>query len=232
MASSRGPLLRHEVRALGPVLFGIPLFVAALFAIAAAMMAFKQAHHSDIGNMLTAGLEGGLPLAVGIVFATVAAREPALEVQLTLATPYRLTVARRLVLLLLWAALIEAAAVLWLGLADPWALHRGGFDAVLTWLAPLLWFAGVGALLALLLRSAAISGTVLGALWVVQMAFHSYFAANGWTQPWYLFATLYTPGISFWLANRLELLLTGLALFLAIWAYLGNSEWRFRGEDA
>jgi hypothetical protein len=232
MVASRGPLLRHELRALGPVLFGIPIFVAALFAVAAGMMAFKQAQHADIGNMLTAGLEGGLPLALGIVFATVAAREPALEVQLTLATPYRVTVARRLTLLLLWAALIEAIAVLWLGAFDPWALHRGGFDAVLTWLAPLLWFAGVGALLALLLRSAAVSGTILGALWVVQMAFHSYFAANGWTQPWYLFATLYTPSVSFWLTNRLELLITGLALFLAIWGYLDNSEWRFRGEDA
>jgi hypothetical protein len=232
MASSRGLLLRHELRVLGPVLFGIPVFVAALFAVAVGMMAFKQAHHSDIGNMLTAGLEGGLPLAMGIIFATVAAHEPALEVQLTLATPYRLTVARRLALLLLWAALIEGLAILWLGVVDPWALHRGGFDAVLTWLAPLFWFAGAGALLALLLRSAAISGTVLGALWIVQMAFHSYFAVNGWTQPWYLFATLYTPDVSFWLVNRLELLLTGLVIFLAIWGYLGNSEWRFRGEDA
>src|SRR5215470_4449346 len=130
MAASRGPLLRHELRALGPVLFGIPIFVAALFAVAAGMMAFKQAQRADIGNMLTAGLESGLPLAVGIVFATVAAREPALEVQLTLTTPYRLTLLRRLTLLLLWAALIEGVAVLWLGSFDAWALHRGGLDAV------------------------------------------------------------------------------------------------------
>jgi hypothetical protein len=225
-------ILRAESHIVGPVFFGIPLFVAVLFAIAAGMMAFRQAQHSDIANMLTAGLEGGIPLALGIVFAAVTAREPALELQLTVATPYVVTIGRRFGLLLAWTALIELVAVLALGRFAPWALHRGGADALLTWLAPLLWFAALGALLALLMRSLAVAGTILGTVWVLQMAFHSYFSANGWTRPWYLFATLYTPQVTFWLINRLELTLTGLLAFAAVWFYLSISEWRFRGEDA
>ncbi len=225
-------MLRAEARILGPVFFGIPLFVAVLFAIAAGMMAFRQAQHGDIANMLTAGLEGGIPLALGIVFAAVTAREPALEIQLTVATPYFVTIGRRFGLLLAWAALIELAAVLALESFAPWALHRDGVDALLTWLAPLLWFAALGALLALLTRSLAVAGTVLGTIWVLQMAFHSYFSTYGWTQPWYLFATLYTPHVSFWLTNRLELSLTGLLVFVVVSLYLSISEWRFHGEYA
>jgi hypothetical protein len=63
------------------------------------------------------------------------------------------------------------------------------------------------------------------------LALHSYFALNAWTQPWFLFATLYTPDAAFWWANRIELMLTALVVFLAVWYYLRNTEWRFRAEE-
>src|SRR5262249_48564958 len=102
---------------------------------------------------------------------------------------------------------------------------------VVLWVAPLLWLAAAGALLALLLRSRATAGAVLGALWIAQLALHSYFATYAWTQPWFLFATLYAPDAAFWWANRIELILTALAAFLAVWYYLRNTEWRFRAEE-
>lgn len=232
MKSTFGALLRHELRVVGPWLFGIPLFVSAIFAIAAGMMAFKQAQHSDISTMIGIGLEAGIPLAAGIVIATIARQEPALEIQLTLPRPYRRTMLSRIGLMLGWTALIEMTAIVALGIALPWTLHRQGVAYVLMWLSPLLWFGGLGAALAFAMRSWAASGAILGVVWVVQLAFHGFFAAYGWTRPWYLFATLFSPNASFWLANRIELLVTGLVLLFAILTYLRNPEWRFRGEDA
>jgi hypothetical protein len=228
----RREALRYEVRVVGPWLFVLPLFVAVLFAIAAGMMAFKQAQHSDISNMLMAGIEGAVPLVVGIACAAIASREPALELQLALPAQYRVTVLWRLVLLLAWAALIEIAGVAVLALAFPWALHRAGSGYLLTWLAPLLWCGGIGALLALLLRNRAAAIALLGVAWVFELVFHGLMASYGWTQALDLFATMFSAAASFWLANRLELIGLGVLFLLATWFYLRNTEWRLRGEDA
>jgi hypothetical protein len=90
---------------------------------------------------------------------------------------------------------------------------------------------GTGILLSLLLRSRTSSGAILGCVWIFQLLFHSYFSQNSWTQPWFLFATLYTPDASFWLANRLELIATALVLLVGVWWFLRSPERRFFGED-
>jgi hypothetical protein len=130
-----------------------------------------------------------------------------------------------------FTALLEAAAVLALAHAWPWALSQDGIAYLLAWLPTLLWFGGWGAVLALLLRSRAASVAILGVAWVVELTFHSVFAHYGWTTPLYIYATMFSPTASFWLANRLELLATAALLFAAVWLYLGNAEWRLRGED-
>ena len=113
----------------------------------------------------------------------------------------------------------------------PWVFSNPIVEGQLTWLSPLLWLAAVGTLLALLMHSRVASGAVLGCIWIMQLTFHGYFVTYGWVQPWFLFATLFTPGTSFWLTNRIELLLTALVLFIVIWWCLRNTEWRFRAED-
>jgi hypothetical protein len=228
----RRRLVRHEVRVLGPWLFGLPAFVAVLFALALAMMGLRQAGRIDIGNMVMAGIEGTLPLVAGIAVATIVSLEPALELQLAVFVPYRRTVLRRIMLLLLWSSLIEVLSVALVSVIWPWAFPSDGLPGyLLTWLAPLLWFSAWGAILTLLLRSRAASVAILGVVWAVELLFHGVLGAYGWTRAVYVFATMFDSTSSYWGVNRLELLLTALVIFGGVWLYLQDSEARLQTEE-
>jgi hypothetical protein len=224
--------LRHEVRILGPVLFLVPLALIVAFVGLTAMLFVGNVVHSFIASLLIAALEACLPLTAGIVLSTVAVQDASLELLLTMPTAYRWIGFLRFALILGWTLLVELLATLTLFVFLPWVPVKplGAFQ--LTWLAPSLWLAGAGILLALVLHSRTASGAILGCIWIFQLTFHSYFAQNGWTRPWFLFATLYTSRAQFWLANRLELIVTVLILFAAAWWFLRNPERRFFGEDA
>lgn len=224
--------LHYERRILGVLALALPLLIVAGFDGFAGLLGLGRTAHSVLGNVLTAGLETGLPLAAGLSVSAMMAQDSALELQLSLPTAYRTTVQRRFALILLAAALVGAAATVGLTLALPWSLAKPLGAGQLLWLAPTLWFCGAGAVLGLLLRSRAASGAVLGGIWVAELAAHGYFAATGWARPWFLFATLYAPEADFWLANRVELIAIALALLAGAWLYLRNPEWRFHGEDA
>ncbi len=225
--------LRYELLVLGVWLFAVPLVVAGGLGGLAGILDARNVNRGFLAQLLTATMEACLPLALGVLVATVTARDAALELQLSAPTPYQRTSLGRISLLLAWTALIEAATMLIIQLTLPWAVPTSGgaADVLLLWLAPMLWLAAGGALFALVLRSSATAGAVLGAIWIAQLALHSYFATNGWTQPWFLFATLFTPQASFWEANRVELILTAIVAFAAVWWYLRNAEWRFRAEE-
>jgi hypothetical protein len=224
--------LRYEVRILGPLFFLIPPGLVLAFAGLTVMLFVGSVVHSFIALVLIAALEACLPLAVGIVLATVAVQDAALELLLSMPSGYRWIFFARLGLLLGWTLLVELLATLALYAALPWVPVEPLLAGQLTWLAPSLWLAGAGMLLALVLRSRAASGAILGCIWIIQLTFHGYFVQSDWTRPWFLFATLYTPAASFWLTNRLELIATALILLLAVWWFLRNPERRFFGEDA
>lgn len=225
-------VLRYELKILNPLLLLMPLFAALGLSGLGLWLAIRSTvSHDFIGPLLLSCLEACVPLTVGVIAASTAAHDSAIELQLTLPLPYRYTAFRRFLLVVVWTALVEFVAWLVLYAVLPWALPNPLVKGPLIWLPPLVWLAAVGALLALLLRNRAASGTVLGILWVVQLAFHGYFIANPWSQSWFLFATLYAPNASFWLSNRIELLVTALLVSLAVWCFLRNTEWRFRAED-
>jgi len=226
-------LPRHEVRVMGPWLLALPLFVACLFAVAVAMMGLKGAPQVNISNMAIAGIEGAVPLVAGIGAAWITTQDSALELQLSLPVPYRLTVWRRMALLLIWSALIEVLAVILVVVFWPWMLPVGSpVEYLLVWLAPLLWFTAWGAGLALALRNRVASVALLGVVWVAELLFHETLATHGWTQAVFVFATMFDAGTSFWGTNRAELVGTAVFLLFAIWWYLGNSEWCWlRGEE-
>ena len=224
--------VRYEVRILGPLLFLVPLALALAFAGMTVLLFVGNVVHSFISNLLMAALEACLPLTIGIVLATVAVQDSALELLLTLPATYRGTLFLRVTLLLGWTLLVELLATLILYALLPWVPVQPLFAGQLAWLAPSLWLAGAGIFFSLLLRSRASSGALLGCIWLFQLVFHGYFAQTGWTQPWFLFATLFTPTASFWLSNRLELLATALLLLAAAWWFLRNPERRFFREDA
>ncbi|MBA2392231.1 MAG: hypothetical protein H0V70_05740 [Ktedonobacteraceae bacterium] len=224
-------IVRYEIRVTGILLFAIPLLFAAGLAVLAEFLQIGHVSQPFINDVLLAGLEACLPLTSGIIAATVATQDPAIELQLTLPLPYRSTTFLRLALLLIWTALIALLSTLALHLALPSVLPTSLAEEQLIWSAPLLWFTAVGTILALLMRNRSTSSAILGCLWVMQLVFHGYFLATVWTRPWFLFTTLYAPDISFWLANRIELILTSVIVFIATWFYLRNSEWRFFGEE-
>src|SRR5947209_19917545 len=63
---------RHELRILGPVLFVIPIGLALFFVALTVMMFAGNVPRSFIASLLIAGIEACLPLAAGILLATVA----------------------------------------------------------------------------------------------------------------------------------------------------------------
>ena len=223
--------LRHEVRILGPVLFLIPLAMIVVFVGLTIMLFVGNVVHSFIASLLIAAIEACLPLAAGIILSTVAVQDASLELLLTMPTAYRKIAFLRFALILSWTLLMELLATLALFAFLPSISAKPLAIFQLTWLAPSLWLAALGMLLSLVLHSRASSGAILGSIWIFQLTFHSYFAQNGWTRPWFLFATLYTPGAPFWLANRLELIIASLALFAVSWWFLCDPERRFYGEE-
>lgn len=229
--SARLAALRYEIRIIGLLLFAVPLLVAVALTGFATLLDIRHVSRDFIGQLVTASLEACLPLTAGILLASVAPHDDAIEVQVTLACPYRFTALSRFILLLGWTALVEALALIALHSTLPWVFAGLHMTQQLTWLAPMFWLATTGALLALLMRNRSSSIAILGCIWVCQLIFHGYFASYGWMQPWFLFATLFTPDASFWLANRIELIATATAFALLAWAYLHNSEWRFLGEE-
>lgn len=223
--------LLYEIRILGPVLFLIPLALALAFAGMTVLLFIGNVVHSFVASLLIAALEACLPLTAGIILSTVAVQDASLELLLTMPAAYSWIVFLRFALILGWTLLVELLAALTLYAILPWVPIKPLAAGQLTWLAPSLWLAGAGILLSLLLHSRASSGAILGCIWTFQLVFHGYFALHSWTQPWFLFATLYTPGAPFWLANRLELIATALVLLVAAWWFLRNPERRFFGED-
>ena len=223
--------LRHEVRILGPILFIIPLTVALAMAAFTAMMFVGQVDHTFISNLLIGTLEALLPLVVGILLARTAIQDASLELLLTVKTPYRYVMLRRCALLLVWTMLVEVGATIALYVFLPWVPREPFLQGQLTWLSPLLWFAAIGIMGALLLRSQVNCVALFASVWLIELTFHSYFTKYNWLQPWFLPATLFAPKTPFWLINRIELLLTALILSIAAWFYLRHPEWRFRSEE-
>jgi hypothetical protein len=224
--------LPYEVRVITPFLFALPVIVTiALGGLAGILDIRHSVTQHYVSDLFVATVEACLPLAAGIALASLAARDSAVELLLTLPISYRAIAFRRFTLVVCWMGFVGLATTLALHIALPWALPKTLSEQQLIWLAPLLWLGSFGALIALLLRSTAIAGTLLGLLWIIQLAFHGFFEANGWTRPWYLFVTINVPNASYWLANRLELIGTALVVAVVVWIYLRNAEWRLRSEE-
>ena len=99
----------------------------------------------------------------------------------------------------------------------------------LTWIAPLFWLVGVGFSLALCIRSRSASSALLGGVWMIEAIFYGYFAFIDWLKPLFLFPTTLDPTISFWLSNRIVLLVTASVLLLLDWFLFRNTEILLQG---
>jgi hypothetical protein len=129
--------------------------------------------HTNPAHTLSACLEIILPLATGILVATITSQDNAIELQLTMPKKYALTALGRLSMIVSWTICIavffsfsifalKLAYVPQPSLASPLPLQF--LIGQLTWLAPLFWFAAVGLCLVLLLRSQSACSALLGSI--------------------------------------------------------------------
>lgn len=205
-------MLRYELRVIGPVLFGVPVAIVVAMAVLIMLLQIGHVTQEFIQFIVLTAIEACLPLALGIILATMAVQDSSLELLLTLPVSYRVVTFSRLMLVLGWTIVIEIVTTVLFYMVFPWVFYQPLLIGQLVWLAPTLWAASVGTLLALLLHSRAGCAAVLSCLWIIELAFHNFFAQHSWTLPWFFFATLFEANQPLWLPNRLEMILTALVL--------------------
>lgn len=157
---------------------------------------------------------------------------------MTMPKTYRMTAFVRLGLIIAWTGCLSLFSSVFVyhlrfwrvpSQIETWKVLPQFLIGQLTWIAPLFWFVGVGFSLALLIRSRSASSALLGGIWIIEAIFYGYFASLDWLNPLFLFPTTLAPGISFWLSDRIELLITASVLLLLDWFMLRNSEKLLQG---
>lgn len=220
----------HEARIVGRALIALPLLLlTGLLVIAAARVlagSWEQAR-----TVMLAGLESGVPLAAGIGAAVAVTAERSIELQLSLRTPYRSTVLRRVSLP---AASAVAAGLLGaLPLAAVGALPSAGAAVAYTllWAAPLAWFLGGGAVLGLLAGRTAGTGLLI-ALWWAHHVLPIVFRARTGLRPLWLFLTTHQGLTVEWPLNRAALLVQAVLLALVARWLLSRPDRLLHGDAA
>ncbi|MEJ3743929.1 hypothetical protein WEI85_11625 [Actinomycetes bacterium KLBMP 9797] len=172
-------------------------------------------------------LEMMTPLVAGVGAASLVGRDRAAELQLTLPTPYRATLLRRLAVALGWTVLVAvlvAATLVLGGWWTRWPHNHGPLVGQLIWLAPMLCLGGLGFLAAAVCRGPAAASGVVAICWLGQQLFADAIQVRWWGRLVYLFATTRGTERSDWAANRSTLLAAALVLAAAAWLVLGRTE--------
>ncbi len=229
---------RYDIKLLGRLAFFTPLLMMASFAFIAV---FLHTIGVSPARFLSAGLEVFLPVAMGVIGATVSMHDPALELQLTLPRSYATTTLRRLFCITGWSActaLLSTGLIALFHLAYPpqqihnWPTPLQILAMQMIWLVPLLWFVAVGLCLTLLTHSRTASGALLAVIWILEVLFLGNIAEKTpWLQPAMLFSTTLAPDASYWLSSHIALLLTALLLLPINWLLLRNTEGLLKGTS-
>ncbi len=234
--------MRYELRLLGIGAVLLPLGIVAIylgFSLMVRVGTLRQGGSPDwadyqMARGLLALLENGCSLAAGLLAAAVVHPDPMLETHLSLPTSYRATMCWRLGAMSVWA-LAVAAATAWIVVGtDHWIVPVDQPLAQLTWLTPILWYIGLGALLTLLLRSRVASSAILGMAWIAQFLFKNTFLHSQTLVRVYPFLTEeLIPGITranaplwyaAWVQNRFILLAMAMAMLTVASVLLGRNE--------
>lgn len=228
---------RYELLLMGRRVLLTPVLVMVCFGLFAGLLDYLKVNPS---RFLLAGLEMFLPLAAGVIIATIIMQDPAIELQLTLPEKYRMTALRRLTLVVCWSTCIAFVSSCILTLLKLWYAPQQVqswegllqfFVGQLAWLSPLIWFAAIGLCLAALMHNSTAVSTLLSGIWLLETIFSGYFVSTNWLRPVFLFPTTLAPSIDFWLANRVELLVTALVFLLIGFLFLRNTEALLKGSS-
>lgn len=229
--------LRYEILVMGRRVILTPVLLMGCFGLFAGLLAYLNTYSN---RFLLGVLEMFLPLAAGIIVASITTQDPAIELQLTVPQTYRRTTLRRLALIVCWSsctALVTNIVLLLINgwyvpqQIQTWSLAPQFLVGQLAWFAPLLWFAAFGLCLAALTHNSIATGVLLGGVWLIENIFSHFIASTVWLRPVFLFPTTLTPGADFWLANRVELLVTALVLLPIGYLLLRNTEGLLKGSS-
>jgi len=202
----------HEARRCGPAALGLPALAAA--GIVVASLALHTAHAGSpevVGATMVRAVADLFPLTAGLAAAAVVGRECLTEIQLSVPTPYRVTLGRRVGVL--GAVVLGAAAVCVavLGTDHQWLDPAHGLAALLVPAAPALLLIGAATWAGVALRSAAGASTVVLGAWLAQLLI-----ADRFLGPWQVRAPV--------------LALAGVGLAALAWRRLGDSEALLSGD--
>lgn len=229
---------RYEIKLMGKRVILTPVLTIVAVALLAELL-FTL--HTNPARTLSVCLEIILPLATGILVATITSQDNAIELQLTVPKKYAVTALGRLAIIVSWTISISVLFSISIFLFKLTYMPQPSFSssafslfliALLTWLAPLLWFTAVGLCLALFFRSGSASVALLGSIWIIEIIFKDYIASTNWLHPVFLFPTTLLPLVGYvpqnifntWLTNRLELIGTAFVFLLISWFFLQNPE--------
>jgi len=209
--------------------------------------------HASPARTFLMDIEACLPLAASIIISSLIAREPVLELHMTLPAAYRNTGLLRLGLLLLTFGLCACLSLGVVRMLDFWFLPRfilswspaaqWGINQLI-WLAPLLWFSAAGLCLTMITKNSAVSSGILAGIWLSELVLWGPFLNTPWLRALYPFPTtmwIYQgPGISLpewffdpvWLYSRLEMLALASGLFFMGWLLLHHLEGLLKGTTA
>jgi hypothetical protein len=206
-------LWRYEARRAGWPAPAGPVAMASL-AIAGAVLAERSGTpDQNVSRLLLTGLEALIPLAAGMATVTAGAVDRCRELQLASPMSYAATLGRRLAVVVAASAAVAVLYSAVLKVTGWWSgpeLPAG----LMVWAAPLVWFTGLGSLVAVLGRSVVFATSALGAVWVTEQGFGHLMYGNDWTRPLFLFMTTRVGTEDGWTVNRAALLGSG-ALMLA-----------------
>src|SRR5438034_8565402 len=90
----------YELRIMGKWVILIPPLIILTFALLGEILTIMQVSHLRISQVLTGSLEMVLPLAAGLLTATIISHDTANELQLTMPKTYRMTALVRLSLII------------------------------------------------------------------------------------------------------------------------------------
>jgi len=230
---------RHEASRLGrSALLAPPAIVLAAGALVLSTAARSGA---PVARLAAGVVEMGLPLAVGIGVAGLVSSDPLLELQLSLPTTFRVTLARRVALLLGWAGALAALGTVALVLGGRWPGRGINAQTQLVWLAPMILLAGLGLAAGALTARGIVGTATVGALWILQVVDPGVFVAHRAGRLLYLFANGRVPGAPYtangrlttvWAHDRGLLLAAGLGLTVMAWIALRSPERLLRGAQS
>ena len=216
---------RYEMKIAGWQAFSPPVIALVGSAAFLGLMATSRSSTFRMAQVAAALLEVALPLASAISGASLTARDSAVELQLSLPEPYRVTLFRRIGPVLAISVLGALAGTAVLAAIGLWRPPHGAIVGQLAWLCPLAWLSALAVLVGVGLTGSATASALVGGIWLFfELIMSQVFQRQAWLRLTYLFATTRSPKAGYWLGNRLMLLVIATLLFGGAGLLLGRPE--------